>query len=69
MITTFGALLGLAFAYGLNILLVTMTQAVKLDWRLIAGGIALLWTLCILATLAPAMRAASLSPVIATRAV
>jgi putative ABC transport system permease protein len=69
MITTFGATLGLAFAYGLNILLVTTTEAAKLDWHLIAVGIALLWTLCILATLAPAIRAASLPPVIATRAV
>jgi len=69
MITTFGATLGLAFAYALNILLVTTTQAVKLDWHLIAAGIAMLWALCIVATLAPAWRAASVPPVIATKAV
>jgi len=69
MITTFGATLGLAFAYALNILLVTTTHAVKLDWHLIAAGIAMLWALCIVATLAPAWRAASVPPVIATRAV
>lgn len=69
MITTFGALLGLGLAYGLNVLLVTTTQAVKLDWHFIAEGVAMLWVLCIAATLAPAIRAASVPPVIATRAV
>jgi putative ABC transport system permease protein len=69
MITSFGAILGLALAYALNYLLVTNTQAVKLDWRLLAIGIALLWLQTIAATLAPALRAASVPPVIATRAV
>ena len=69
MITTTGATLGLVLAYALNYLLVTNTQSVKLDWRLAAIGIALLWTQTILATLAPAIRAASVPPVIATRAV
>lgn len=69
MITTFGATLGLAFAYALNILLMSATQAAKLDWHLIAAGIGLVWILSILATLAPALRAASVAPVIATRAV
>ena len=60
---------GLVLAYALNYLLVTHTQSVKLDWRLIVFGIALLWLQTILATLAPAFRAASVPPVIATRAV
>jgi len=69
MITSFGAILGLVLAYALNYLLVTSTQAVKLDWRLLVIGIALLWLQTIAATLAPAIRAASVPPVIATRAV
>ncbi|HUJ15351.1 MAG TPA: FtsX-like permease family protein [Thermoanaerobaculia bacterium] len=69
MITSFGSILGLALAYALNFLLVTSTQAVKLDWRIVAIGIALLWVQTIAATLAPAIRAASVPPVIATRAV
>jgi len=69
MITTTGATLGLVLAYALNYLLVTNTQSVKLDWRLAATGIALLWIQTIIATLAPAIRAAAVPPVIATRAV
>ena len=69
MITSFGAILGLILAYALNYLLVTSTQAVKLDWRLLVIGIALLWIQTIAATMAPALRAASVPPVIATRAV
>lgn len=69
MITSFGSVLGLALAYVLNYLLVTNAQAVKLDWRILAVGIALLWIQTIAATLAPAIRAAAVPPVIATRAV
>src|SRR5204863_1974490 len=63
MVTTTGATIGLVLAYALNYLLVTHTQSVKLDWRLIVFGIALLWLQTILATLAPAFRAASVPPV------
>ncbi len=69
MITSFGAVLGVVLAYVLNYLLVTGTQAVKLDWRLVAIGVVLLWAQSVAATLAPALRAASVPPVIATRAV
>lgn len=69
MITTFGAIAGAFLAYALNYLLVTSTQTVRLDWRLVAVGIALLWAQSVIATLAPAIRAASVPPVIATRAV
>jgi putative ABC transport system permease protein len=69
MITSLGATLGLVLTYALNYLLVTNTQAVKLDWRLLVIGIALLWVQTIVATLVPAIRAATVPPVIATRAV
>jgi len=69
MTTTFAAILGVVLAYALNYLLVTTTEAVKLDWRLVAAGVVLLWVQSVLATLAPAFRAASVPPVIATRAV
>jgi putative ABC transport system permease protein len=69
IITNSGLLLGIALAYGLNYLLVTNTSGVKLDWRYVAAGVVLLWTQGVLATLAPAMRAAAVSPVIATRTV
>ena len=69
IITNSGLLLGIALAYGLNYLLVTQTSGVKLDWRYVAAGVALLWVQGIVATLAPAARAAAVSPVIATRTV
>jgi len=69
MITSLGATLGLLLTYALNYLLVTHTQAVKIDWRLLVAGVVLLWLQTILATLVPAFRAASVPPVIATRAV
>ena len=69
IITNSGLILGIALAYGLNYLLVTNTSGVKLDWRYVVAGVLLLWTQGVLATLAPAMRAAAVSPVTATRTV
>lgn len=69
LITNSGIALGIAVAYFLNYLLVTHTSGVKLDWHYLAAGVALLWVQGIVATLVPAMRAAAVSPVIATRGV
>jgi len=69
IITNSGLLLGIALAYGLNFLLVTKAEGDKLDWRFVVAGVILLWLQGIFATLAPATRAAAVSPVIATRAV
>lgn len=69
IITNSGVILGLALAYALNYVLVTNTGGVKLDWRFVAGGVVLLWAQGIFATLAPATRAAAVSPVVATRSI
>jgi putative ABC transport system permease protein len=69
IITNSGLLLGIALAYALNFVLVTKAGGDKLDWRFVAAGVVLLWLQGIFATLAPATRAAAVSPVIATRAV
>lgn len=69
IITNSGLLLGIALAYALNFVLVTKASGDKLDWRFVAAGVVLLWLQGIFATLAPATRAAAVSPVIATRAV
>jgi putative ABC transport system permease protein len=69
IITNTGLLIGIAMAYGLNFLLVTKAEGDKLDWRFVVAGVVLLWLQGIFATLAPARRAAAVSPVIATRAV
>lgn len=67
IITNSGLLLGIALAYALNFLLVTKASGDKLDWRFVAAGVVLLWAQGLVATLAPATRAAAVSPVIATR--
>ena len=69
IITNSGLILGVILAYALNYLLVTHTSGVKLDWRYVAAGVLLLWAQGIVATLAPATRAAAVPPVIATRTV
>lgn len=69
IITNSGLLLGIALAYALNFVLVTKAGGDKLDWRFVAAGVLLLWLQGLIATLAPATRAAAVSPVIATRAV
>ena len=67
IVTNAGLILGVAVAYGLNVLLVTKTSGAKLDWRLVIASIVLIWLQGIIATLIPAMRATRFSPVIATR--
>ena len=69
IITNSGLILGIVLAYALNYAMVTSTDAVKLDWRFVVGGVVLLWAQGVFATLAPATRAAAVSPVVATRSV
>jgi putative ABC transport system permease protein len=69
MVTTVGLAFGVVLAYALNFLLVSHVSDAKMDWRLIAVGILLLWANGILATMFPALRASGVSPAIATRSV
>ena len=67
VVTTFGLVLGVGLAYGLNMGLMSGAAATKLGWPMVLSGVALLWVAGILATLAPAVRASRISPAIATR--
>ncbi|PYQ51517.1 MAG: cell division protein FtsX, partial [Acidobacteria bacterium] len=67
LITTMGLTLGVGLAYGLNIGLVNVASGAKLSGALLVSGVVLLWAAGLLATLAPALRAARISPAIATR--
>ncbi len=69
LVTTAGLALGALSAYGLNIALLGSVSDAKLGWPLVASGMVLLWVTGIVATLPPALRAASISPAIATRSV
>jgi putative ABC transport system permease protein len=67
IVTTLGAVLGLGLAMALNFGLVTLVDGARIDWRILTGGVALLWTVGLLAALGPALRASQVAPAIATR--
>jgi len=67
LVTTLGLALGVAAAYGLNFALMSAGSGPRLNPALVLGGVLLLWGAGLLATLAPALRAARISPAIATR--
>lgn len=64
-----GAALGLGLAVGLNLWLMQHYELSRLPLGYLALGAALLWLLGQLAVLQPALRAASVPPVVATRSV
>ena len=67
LITTAGIAAGLALAVGLNLFLVSKLELAKLPVVYLAGGMAAVWALGLIAVLGPAWRAASVPPAIATR--
>lgn len=69
LIVTFGIALGVAMAIGINLALMQWFEVARLPlWYLPVGAI-VLWLLGQLAVLAPALRAANVPPVVATRSV
>lgn len=69
LLTGCGLALGLALAIGLNYALVHVVDAPRVDTLLLSGGMLFLWAVGFLAALVPALQAASVPPVIATRTV
>ena len=69
LIVGFGITLGMALAYALNIALMQLYELARLPWSYLPVGALALWLLGQLAVLAPALRAAAVSPVVATRSV
>lgn len=67
IVTTTGVVLGLGLAYALNYGLVTWVAGTRLDWRVLAPGVAFLWVLGLAAALGPALRGSRVPPAIATR--
>jgi putative ABC transport system permease protein len=69
LIVTFGIVLGSVLAVGINVVLMKFFELPRLPlWYLPIGAIAL-WVLGQFAVLAPALRAAAVPPVVATRTV
>lgn len=69
IVTTAGLILGVLATYALNFALVSQLTGVKMPWYLVGIGMVMLWAIGIIATLPPALRAATVSPAIATRSV
>lgn len=69
LIVTGGIVVGMVMAYGLNIALMHLYELPRLPAIYLPVGAAVLWGLGQLAVLGPAMRAAAVPPVVATRSV
>ncbi|MEO6799327.1 MAG: FtsX-like permease family protein [Rhodanobacter sp.] len=69
LIVSFGIVLGMALAYALNLLLMQHYELARLPLYYLPIGALALWALGQLAVLGPALRAAAVPPVVATRSV
>jgi len=69
LIVSFGIGLGMVLAFGLNLALMSQYELPRLPLYYLPIGALVLWGLGQLAVLAPALRAASVPPVVATRSV
>lgn len=67
LLASMGIVLGMAWAYGINLLLMRAYELPRLPLHFLPIGAVLLWLLGQAAVLAPALRAASVPPVEATR--
>jgi putative ABC transport system permease protein len=69
IITTSGVVLGCIIALAGGVQLSHMYQTPRLPLYYLVGGVLLIWVVGLLAVLVPALRAASISPAVATRTV
>jgi len=67
IVTTIGVLIGCAMALGVGYWLSTQYQLPRLDLYYLVGGVLGLWAMGQLAAWQPALRAAKVSPAMATR--
>jgi putative ABC transport system permease protein len=69
LIVSFGIGLGMLLAFGINLLLMTQYELPRMPVLYLPVGALVLWGLGQLSVLAPALRAAAVPPVVATRSV
>ncbi|HEY5927270.1 MAG TPA: FtsX-like permease family protein [Kofleriaceae bacterium] len=69
ILATMGIILGMAMAYGMNLVLMDKYSVPRLPWEFLPIGATLLYLLGQIAVLGPALRAAAIPPAIATRTV
>jgi len=64
-----GVVLGMALAFGINLYLMRHYEITRMPWYYLPVSAVALWVLGQLAVLGPALRAAAVPPVVATRSV
>lgn len=69
LLSTAGVLLGVVFAFAINIYLMDRYEVHRMPWYYLGSGAVALWLLGQAAVLGPALRAAAVPPVVATRSV
>ncbi|HET7359142.1 MAG TPA: FtsX-like permease family protein [Rhodanobacteraceae bacterium] len=69
LLSLIGVTLGMALAYGINLYLMQHYEMERMPWYFLPVGAAALWLIGQLAVLGPALRAAAVPPVVATRSV
>ncbi|WP_266156676.1 ABC transporter permease [Dyella silvatica] len=69
LLATIGIVLGMAMAYGVNLLLMVHYELPRLPMMYLPMGAVVLWLIGQAAVLGPALRAAAVPPVVATRSV
>jgi putative ABC transport system permease protein len=69
LIVTFGIVVGMLLAYALNLWLMAHYELPRLPWSYLPIGALALWLIGQFAVLGPALRAAAVPPVVATRSV
>jgi putative ABC transport system permease protein len=69
LIVTFGIVAGMLLAYALNLWLMAHYELPRLPWSYLPVGALALWLIGQFAVLGPALRAAAVPPVVATRSV
>jgi putative ABC transport system permease protein len=67
LLTGIGVLIGMLLAFGINVYLMHHYEMDRMPWYYMPGGAIALWLLGQLAVLGPALRAAAVPPVVATR--
>ncbi len=69
LLATIGIVIGMALAYGINVFLMSKYELPRLPGFYLPIGAVALWLIGQAAVLGPAMRAAAVPPVVATRSV
>ena len=69
LLSSAGVAIGMALAFGINVYLMQHYEMPRMPWYYLPGGAIALWLLGQLAVLGPALRAAAVPPVVATRSV